>query len=89
MSRRKIVEEINQVIDRLVPYSSLSTLNTAKEKIMVTEQEYVEPSESMKAFLSGYCYAGICWVCGARLKEKGATVCPGGAHKSKDRKEEE
>jgi len=62
---------------------------TAKEKIMVTEQEYVEPSESMKAFLSGYCYAGICWVCGARLKEKGATVCPGGAHKSKDRKEEE
>ena len=62
---------------------------TAKEKIMVTEQEYVEPSESMKAFLSGYCYAGICWVCGARLKEKGATVCPAGAHKGKDRKEEE
>ena len=62
---------------------------TAKEKIMATEQEYVEPSESMKAFLSGYCYAGICWVCGARLKEKGATVCPGGAHKIKDRKEEE
>ena len=48
---------------------------------MVTDQEYVEPSESMKAFLSGYCCAGICWVCGARLKEKGATVCPGGAHK--------
>ncbi len=56
---------------------------------MVTEQKYVEPSESMKAFLTDYCYAGICWICGARLKEKGATVCPGGAHKSKDRKEKE
>jgi len=62
---------------------------TAKEKRMVTEQKYVEPSESMKAFLTDYCYAGICWVCGAMLKEKGATVCPGGAHKGKDRKEKE
>lgn len=33
MSRRKIVEEINQVIDRLVPYSSLSTLNRAVNTI--------------------------------------------------------
>jgi hypothetical protein len=54
---------------------------------MASEQEYVGPSKSMKAFLNDYCYAGICWVCGARLKEKGATVCPGGLHKSKDRKE--
>lgn len=30
---RKIVEEINQVIDRLVPYSSLSTLNRAVNTI--------------------------------------------------------
>jgi len=29
---------------------------------MVTEQEYVEPSESMKAFLSGYCYADLAWI---------------------------
>jgi hypothetical protein len=29
----------------------------------------------MKKFLNDYCYAGICWVCGAPLKEKGAIVC--------------
>ena len=62
---------------------------TAKEPRMPSEQGYVEPSESMKIFLRDYCYAGICWVCGAMLKEKGATVCPAGAHKGKDRKEEE
>jgi hypothetical protein len=31
----------------------------------------------MKKFLNEYCYAGKCWVCGAPLKEKGATVCKG------------
>jgi hypothetical protein len=36
---------------------------------------HTEPSESMKKFLNDYCYAGICWVCGAPLKEKGAIVC--------------
>ena len=59
-----------------------------KEERMAHEQGYVEPSDSMKKFLTDYCYAGICWVCGAPLKEKG-TVCPGGAHKGKDKKEEE
>lgn len=53
------------------------------------QPDLTEKNTQAEKFRSGYCYAGICWVCGARLKEKGATVCPGGAHKSKDRKEEE
>ena len=55
---------------------------------MTHEQGYVEPSDSMKKFLTDYCYAGICWVCGAPLKEKGMTVCPGGAHKKEPKKED-
>lgn len=44
---------------------------------MTYRPEDTELSDSMKSFLNDYCYAGKCWVCGALLKEKGATVCKG------------
>lgn len=55
---------------------------------MAYQHENIEPSESMKRFLNDYCYAGKCWVCGALLKEKGATVCDG-PHKGKLKDEDD